>query len=136
MIKVSNNKLIERIKYSFSKKGPLRRDYDEKTTFNKEASFIINYLFAGFNDATAGAILPAVQKKYHLSFTLVSTLFVCNLIGWIAAAILTPEILKYLTVGRAICLLNAIAIIPATVIAAGSPFPVMAIKCMDVCATI
>ncbi|MCO5585397.1 hypothetical protein L7F22_039330 [Adiantum nelumboides] len=83
--------------------------------------------YVGWNDATAGSLLPAIQKEYKLSFALVSLLFVANLVGWVTAAIVTPQILKKFTVGRSFTLATAVAIIPAAVIAAGSPFPAMAV---------
>lgn len=121
------NRISKSVQSFFARDGPLRRDYEDFAIFSKEASLMFAYIFAGWNDATAGSLLPAIQKQYNLSFALVSMLFVANLIGWIAAAIVTPKVLKRFTVGRSFTIATAVAIIPAAVIAAGSPFPAMVI---------
>lgn len=121
------NRVRKNLRSFFARDGPLRRDYEDFTMFSKEASLMFSYIFAGWNDATAGSLLPAIQRRYNLSFALVSMLFVANLVGWVLAAILTPEFLKRFTVGRSLTLATGIAIIPAAVIAAGSPFPAMAV---------
>ncbi|PWN32764.1 MFS general substrate transporter, partial [Meira miltonrushii] len=121
------NLLRKKVQSFFARDGPLRRDYEDFAIFSKEASLMFAYIFAGWNDATAGSLLPAIQKQYNLGFALVSMLFVANLIGWIAAAIVTPEVVKRFTVGRSFTIATAVAIVPAAAIAAGSPFPAMAV---------
>ncbi|KAF8524366.1 MFS general substrate transporter [Hysterangium stoloniferum] len=36
---------------------------------------------AGYNDGTTGPLLPSIQRRYQLNFTIVSLLFVCACIG-------------------------------------------------------
>lgn len=118
--------LRQKVRRYLSKDGPLRRDYADKRAFAKEVALYFAYIYAGWNDATAGALIPAIQEKYKISFSIVSLLFVANLFGSLASTAVTPELIKRFTFGRAITITAGLTALPSLIIACGSPFPVMA----------
>ena len=46
----------------------------------------IAFFIQGLNDSAVGALLPYMESHYHVSYTIVSLIFVANAVGFIAAA--------------------------------------------------
>lgn len=108
--------------------GTLSSDYATPRTVTKEFSILTGYFFMGWSDASAGALLPAIQRHYRLSYVAVSMLFVCNLVGWILAAVVTTPLVDRFTFGRCVTIFALVAVIPSAIIAPAPPFAVMAVS--------
>ncbi|KAI0739076.1 major facilitator superfamily domain-containing protein [Daedaleopsis nitida] len=79
----------------------------------------------GWHDGTTGPMLPRVQEIYHIGFAVVSLLFVCSAVGYLAGAVATVYMTdrfgfgKILLMGARIQTGAYAALVPA------GPFPVM-----------
>ncbi|ELU41945.1 hypothetical protein AG1IA_04028 [Rhizoctonia solani AG-1 IA] len=49
----------------------------------------------GWNDASTGPLLPAIQNHYNIDFVVVSMLFVSSCIGFIMAAVMNSECIRF-----------------------------------------
>jgi len=50
------------------------------------ATCCVAFFIQGLNDSAVGALLPYMEKHYHVSYAVVSLIFVANAIGFISAA--------------------------------------------------
>ncbi|KNG51613.1 mfs general substrate transporter [Stemphylium lycopersici] len=63
------------------------------------------YFCNGINDSVVGALIPYMESYYHISYSIMSLVFVGNAIGFISAAFFTDTILG--KIGRAKTLVSA-----------------------------
>ncbi|KAJ4485682.1 MFS general substrate transporter [Lentinula aciculospora] len=80
----------------------------------------------GFNDASAGPLLPRMQSVYQISFLIVSLLFIFACVGFILGACLNVLVSEHVAFGKVIilystCILQMIAF---TLVIPALPFPV------------
>lgn len=92
------------------------------------ASAGIFFLLMGINDAASGALIPYIERNYHVGYAVVSLIFVGNAIGFISAApLVNPVETK---VGRAKTYIIATSLLSVgyTAIICTPPFPVVVIS--------
>ena len=81
----------------------------------------------GLNDATYGAIIPYLEEYYHLSYLIVSLIFLSPFVGYNVAALLNNTIhLKYGQRGVAF-LAPLCHLVAYIVIAVHPPYPVLVV---------
>ncbi|KIO26268.1 hypothetical protein M407DRAFT_74726 [Tulasnella calospora MUT 4182] len=76
----------------------------------------------GWSDATAGPLIPVIQRHYNINFTVVSTLFVTAAIGFALGAIVNVPLTDRYGLGKASAALQVLAY---ATIPPALPFPVM-----------
>ncbi|KAL5498901.1 hypothetical protein ACEPAH_1419 [Sanghuangporus vaninii] len=54
----------------------------------------------GWNDGTAGSLLPALQRNYHIGFAVVSLVFVANAVGFVSASIANVSVAQKVGFGK------------------------------------
>jgi fucose permease len=92
------------------------------------ASAGIFFLLMGLNDAASGALIPYIERHYHIGYALVSVIFVANAIGFISAAPLVNIVES--RVGRAKTYIIATSLLSVgyTAILCTPPFPVVVVS--------
>ncbi|KAJ4472532.1 major facilitator superfamily domain-containing protein [Lentinula edodes] len=99
----------------------------KEQAIRSRAQFIVTCccMFAiGFNDASAGPLLPRMQSVYQISFLIVSLLFIFACVGFILGACLNVLVSDHVTFGKVTmcsCILQMIAF---TLAIPAPPFPV------------
>ncbi|SOV01787.1 uncharacterized protein UDID_08088 [Ustilago sp. UG-2017a] len=100
---------------------------NSKSMFLKECSLYTCFLLAGWVDATAGALLPAIREHWDLSFVLVSKLFVGTFVGCIIAATFVSPRMDRIGYGIMISGAAGLSIIFPVVFLTMPPFPVLVV---------
>ncbi|BGP01103.1 hypothetical protein NBRC10513v2_004884 [Rhodotorula toruloides] len=90
----------------------------------KEASCHISLLIAGWADASSGPLIPYIQAHYHISYTVVSMLFVGQAVGFAVAAFANSFLTQKLGLGKVIALGAVIQACAYTLLIPAFPFPV------------
>ncbi|KAH0297534.1 MFS general substrate transporter, partial [Aureobasidium melanogenum] len=85
------------------------------------------YFGNGLNDASAGALIPYMEKHYHIGYAVVSLIFITNAIGFITAAFFTDLTLEKLGRAKACMLSEAMLIAGYVIMVCTPPFPVVVI---------
>ncbi|KAI4794922.1 MFS general substrate transporter, partial [Aureobasidium sp. EXF-8845] len=85
------------------------------------------YFANGINDASAGALIPYMEKQYHIGYAVVSLIFITNAIGFITAAFFTDLTLEKLGRARACMFSETLLIAGYVIMACTPPFPVVVI---------
>ncbi|KAF8587192.1 MFS general substrate transporter [Ramaria rubella] len=80
---------------------------------------------AGYNDGSTGPLLPTIQRVYHLNFAIVSLLFVCACIGFIAGGLSNVWLTDRFGFGKTIVLGAIAQMIAYAIMAPAPPFPVL-----------
>ncbi|KAJ3802232.1 MFS general substrate transporter [Lentinula aff. detonsa] len=91
------------------------------------AQFIVTCccMFAiGFNDASAGPLLPRMQSVYQISFLIVSLLFIFACVGFILGASLNVLVSDHVAFGKLLVLSCVLQMIGFTLAIPAPPFPV------------
>ncbi|KAJ1311159.1 hypothetical protein OPQ81_009660 [Rhizoctonia solani] len=83
---------------------------------------------SGWNDATTGPLLPAIQARYNIGFIVVSMLFVSNCVGYLSAALINIHLTDRLGFGKVILLGGVLQILAYAMLAPAPPFAVMCIS--------
>ncbi|KAH7338420.1 MFS general substrate transporter [Rhizoctonia solani] len=81
-------------------------------------------LKVGWNDATTGPLLPAIQAHYGIDFIVVSMLFVSNCVGFLTAAVLNISLTDQLGLGKLILLGAVFQVLAYTLMVPTLPFPI------------
>ncbi|KAK5112605.1 hypothetical protein LTR62_003919 [Meristemomyces frigidus] len=105
---------------------PERWNHPRKNLLRVLATFW-SFLIMGANDATYGPIIPYLEEYYHLSYLVVSLIFLSPFVGYNVAAILNNTI--HLRLGqRGIAFLGPVChMIAYVVIALHPPYPVLVV---------
>ncbi|CAE6433639.1 hypothetical protein ACGC1H_001494 [Rhizoctonia solani] len=82
---------------------------------------------AGWNDATTGPLLPAIQNYYQVGFVVVSMLFVASCAGFISAAMINIYLTDKLGFGKVILLGGVFQVLAYSILSPGPPFPALCI---------
>ncbi|KAH6680445.1 major facilitator superfamily domain-containing protein [Halenospora varia] len=82
----------------------------------------------GMNDSAPGALLASIERDYNINYGTVSTIFVCNALGFIAAAFFVSSLTQRFGRAKALILSETLLIIGYTIIACTPPFPVVTIS--------
>ncbi|KAJ7512736.1 major facilitator superfamily domain-containing protein [Mycena galericulata] len=83
---------------------------------------------AGWNDGTAGPLIPRIQKVYHVGFAVVSLTFVFACVGFIGGAMINVPLTDKLGFGKMIALGSLCQIIAYAMQAPAPPFPVFVLS--------
>ncbi|KAJ3778318.1 MFS general substrate transporter [Lentinula raphanica] len=78
----------------------------------------------GFNDASAGPLLPRMQSVYHVSFLIVSLLFIFACVGFIFGASLNVFVSDHVAFGKLLVLSCVLQMTAFTLAIPAPPFPV------------
>ncbi|KZT62088.1 MFS general substrate transporter [Calocera cornea HHB12733] len=83
------------------------------------------YFVYGWNDGSTGPILLRVQANYHISYTIVSLLFVGTFIGYVFSAALTVPLTDRFGFGKICSLMSMCQAVAYALMASALPFPAM-----------
>nr|GAT52960.1 predicted protein [Mycena chlorophos] len=83
---------------------------------------------AGWNDGSAGPLIPRLQKVYHVGFTVVSLIFVFACIGFVSGAIINVPLTERLGFGKILFLGSLCQVVAYTLQAPAPPFPVFVLS--------
>jgi fucose permease len=99
------------------------------TTRNKWrlAAAGIVFLFSGMNDAVTGAVLPSIEAQYHVSYSIVSLLFIANALGFISSAPVISTLDAKLGRSRLLMLACSCMTVGFTTLTCAPPFPVIVV---------
>ncbi|KIK70546.1 hypothetical protein GYMLUDRAFT_147994 [Collybiopsis luxurians FD-317 M1] len=92
-----------------------------------QAQFLVTCccMFAiGFNDASAGPLLPRMQSAYQISFLVVSLLFIFSCVGYLLGACLNVVMSETVAFGKLLVLSCILQMIAFTLASPALPFPV------------
>ena len=81
----------------------------------------------GLNDAAPGALIPYLEKEYHIGYTIVSLIFVTNAVGFLSAAPLTHYLESKLGRAKAYGLAECILTAAYIMLVCHPPFPVVVV---------
>ncbi|KAG8926710.1 hypothetical protein FRC01_008458 [Tulasnella sp. 417] len=87
-------------------------------------------ILEGWSDATAGPLLPVIQRHYNMNFTVVSMLFVTSATGFALGAIVNVPLTDRYGLGKAsiITVCAAFQVLAYALIPPALPFPVMCVS--------
>ncbi|KAM5543017.1 hypothetical protein V8D89_003401 [Ganoderma adspersum] len=88
------------------------------------ASMLYTMLLSGWNDGTTGPLLPRIQLVYHISFTIVSLIFVLNFLGFMLAAALNVYLTDRFGFGKLVVLAATSQAVGYVLAAPAPPFPI------------
>ncbi|KAF8637248.1 hypothetical protein AX17_002959 [Amanita inopinata Kibby_2008] len=106
---------------------PASRPLTRKQISTARAQFLtvcLSLFLVGWNDGSTGPLLPRIQRVYHVSFLVVSLLFVFACVGFIIGALLNVQLDNRLGVGRVLAIGSVIPVVAYTLQAPALPFPV------------
>ncbi|KAF7360332.1 MFS domain-containing protein [Mycena venus] len=83
---------------------------------------------AGWNDGSAGPLIPRIQKVYHVGFAVVSLIFVFACVGFIGGAMINVPLTDRLGFGKMIAFGSICQIIAYAMQAPAPPFPVFVLS--------
>ncbi|KAI1817274.1 putative MFS transporter [Poronia punctata] len=98
-----------------------------RTNIPRVGACFYSFLVMGANDAAYGPLIPYLQKYYHLSYIIVSLLFLSPFIGYTAAAFLNN--IFHLHIGRrGVAIVSSCShLLAYVVISVHPPYPVLVI---------
>lgn len=85
------------------------------------------YFGNGMNDSAPGALIPYIEKWYHIGYAVVSLIWISNAAGFILSAFFTDAILGALGRAKSLMLSELIMIVGYIIIACSPPFPVVVV---------
>jgi len=105
----------------------LERWNASRSTVYKILAAFWSFVVMGSNDAAYGALIPYLQEYYHLTFVVISLVFLSPLVGYTASALLNNSIhLKFGQRGVAV-IAPTCHLIAYVVIAVHPPYPVLVV---------
>lgn len=79
----------------------------------------------GFADAAPGALLPKMEAYYHISYSVVSLIWICAAAGFIFVACISHLILKYIDRSRCSPIACFFLMVAYVISLSGGPFPLI-----------
>jgi len=79
----------------------------------------------GLNDSAPGALIPYMEKDYHVGYAIVSLIFITNAIGFISAAPITHALQARLGRANMLVLAESLMIVAYIMLVCTPPFPVV-----------
>lgn len=79
----------------------------------------------GFADGAPGALLPYMEEYYHITYSIVSMIWICNAVGVISFAFIAHKILVKLGVRYSLVAACGAAVVMHSIISTGTKFPVI-----------
>ncbi|KAF2672216.1 MFS general substrate transporter [Microthyrium microscopicum] len=85
------------------------------------------YFTNGMNDAAPGALIPYMEKHYHVGYAIVSLIFVSQAIGFIGAAFFNDALKSKIGQAKTLIFSELIKVLAFTLIAITPPYPVVVV---------
>ncbi|EPE29802.1 MFS general substrate transporter [Glarea lozoyensis ATCC 20868] len=82
----------------------------------------------GMNDSAPGALISSIETHYGIGYGTVSTIFICNALGFIAAATFVNGLATRIGRGKTLIISESLLILAYTILAITPPFPVVALS--------
>ncbi|KAI0332814.1 MFS general substrate transporter [Cubamyces sp. BRFM 1775] len=79
----------------------------------------------GWNDGTAGPMLPRIQEHYHIGFAIVSLIFVSNAAGYLSGALVNLFLTDKFGFGKVLYMGSLCQIVAYAMLAPAGPYPLM-----------
>lgn len=79
----------------------------------------------GISDGCVGALLPSIEAYYHISYSVVSLIWLGNCVGFILVASTSHVISKYLKLKTLVFLPPVLQVIQFALVSSGTKFPVI-----------
>lgn len=89
------------------------------------AALCWNFFGQGWNDGSTGPLLPTIQRHYNIGFAIVSLLFVCNTIGYVAGALANMYLSDRFGLGKTIVIGALFQLLAYSLDVPAGPFPLM-----------
>ncbi|TRX89324.1 hypothetical protein FHL15_009761 [Xylaria flabelliformis] len=84
-------------------------------------------LLNGLTDSAPGALIPYIEKHYHIGYAVVSLIFIGNALGFIAAAPFVDAICLRLGRAKTGCVANFLMVLGYLPFVLAAPFPVIVV---------
>lgn len=91
---------------------------------------LLGFIIMGMNDAANGALIPYLETYYHISYTVVSLIFLAPFVGYTCAALLNNFIHMNLGQRGLACIAPSCRIVAYTITCVHPPYPVLPIVFM------
>ncbi|KAF1831011.1 MFS general substrate transporter [Decorospora gaudefroyi] len=85
------------------------------------------YFSMGINDSVVGALIPYMESYYHISYSIMSLVFVGNAIGFITAAFFTNMILGKFGRAKTLIFAELVQLSAYTVLVCTPPYPLVVV---------
>ncbi|GAA5867978.1 hypothetical protein JCM1840_003639 [Sporobolomyces johnsonii] len=89
----------------------------------KEASCHASMVIAGWSDASSGPLIPYIQSYYGISYTVVSMLFVGQMVGFLTAALANSALTSKFGLGKVMTMGAVIQAVAYALLIPAFPFP-------------
>lgn len=86
------------------------------------------YLSNGINDSVVGALIPYMESWYHISYSIMSLVFVGNAAGFITAAFFTNTLLGKLGRAKTLILAELIQLSAYVILVCTPPYPLVVVS--------
>ncbi|CAE7199657.1 hypothetical protein P3342_010283 [Pyrenophora teres f. teres] len=83
------------------------------------------YFSNGMNDSVVGALIPYIESYYHISYAIMSLVFVTNAVGFISAAFFTNIILGKFGRARTLIFAELIGLSAHVILVCTPPYPLV-----------
>ncbi|KAF5344250.1 hypothetical protein D9758_012350 [Tetrapyrgos nigripes] len=87
------------------------------------AVFCFGHLLSGWNDGSAGPLLPRIQQVYQIKFTIASLIFVLACAGFVSGALANLYLSEKVKMGKILVLAALLQLVSFAIQAPGLPFP-------------
>ncbi|KAF2467667.1 MFS general substrate transporter [Lindgomyces ingoldianus] len=85
------------------------------------------YFGNGINDSAPGALIPYMEEYYHISYAIMSLIFVGNALGFILAAFFTNTVLGKLGRAKSLIVAEVIMLAAYIMLVTAPPYPVVVV---------
>ncbi|PMD46062.1 MFS general substrate transporter [Hyaloscypha variabilis F] len=79
----------------------------------------------GMNDSAPGALIASLESHYHIAYGTVSIIFICNALGFLAAALFISALSSRIGRAKSLMISEGLLILGYTIIITTPPFPVV-----------
>ncbi|KAI4686891.1 uncharacterized protein J4E84_005262 [Alternaria hordeiaustralica] len=86
------------------------------------------YFSNGINDSVVGALIPYMESYYHISYSIMSLVFVSNAIGFISAAFFTNTILGKFGRAKTLIIAELIQLSAYVILVCTPPYPLVVVS--------
>lgn len=93
----------------------------------RAAACLIGYFTQGLNDSVVGALLPYMECQYHISYAVVSILFMARTLGFLSAGPLTHKLNNRFGRSKTLATCAASNMLAFVLITTSPPYPLVAL---------
>lgn len=90
-------------------------------------AFFLWQVTSGFSDAAPGSLLPYIEERYGLTYTLVSLIWMSNALGFITVACLSHKIQVWFGKRKLLVIATLCSVLMYAIVLSGTIFPVIVI---------